>query len=152
MLEKLTVFRAISSYFARRMINRFTMIALVVFIVSFIFIWALAHYIDVWWWLFVIPLVILMLIFLIIRTIASFIARGLYNHKINSDQKTQIMSLVDKLERLIEQRQMTPPLLAIISVKDLIFHRELRTVKMIIEDTRTLKSDYEKLSKTLHLK
>jgi len=139
MIEHLTVFRAVSSYFARRMIKRLTIIALVIFAVLTAIIWVLAYYFSDWWWLFIIPIALLALVFFIVRALAFFLARRLYTQPLSSEHKTDIGNFIDKIERLLEQRQVTPPLMALVSVKDLVMHRELRTIKGIIDDSRTLK-------------
>lgn len=84
---------------------------------------------------------------MVIRLVVSFLIRRIHADTLRPDQKKALDELTDKLERLIEARGTPPIFFVFISIKDLLVHRDITTLKGIVQDSATLKRDYQKLEK-----
>ena len=139
------VARALSSRIARRIVRIASWIATGVVLVLFLLIWALAYFFSAWWWLLLVPLGLLVTIALIVRIIAGFITRGLYREPLNRQQRQGLDDMTEKIQRLIEAKATPPIVFVLLSVKDLLIHRDVTTIKELIRDTASLRADYSKL-------
>lgn len=146
---KITVLRAISSVVARRALFAITIVAAIVFAVLLAIIVALAYFFSSWWWLLLVIYIPLLLIVAIVLLVAYFIASKLYSPRLTLDQKRHIQEFTDKLLRLIETRGLGWWWFAALCVRDLLFYRELRTLKGIISDATSLKNDFASLEREL---
>jgi uncharacterized membrane protein len=146
-MAKITVARAVSAHIARRIIRLVSVIAAVVLAVLLIITWALAHFFSTWWWLLLIPVFILLVVFLVIRFILSFIVRKIHVGNLNQEQKSALDDFTDKLERLIEARGTPPIFFVLLSVKDLLIYRDIKTLKELVRDSTSLKRDYESMER-----
>ena len=146
-MTKLTVARALTSRVAQRVLRIATRIAAMFFTVVFAATWALAYFFSAWWWLLLIPFVFLLGIFLIIRLIIGFIVRQIHTEHLTKQQRVALDRFVDKLQAIAEARSTPLPLLVAICIKDLLFHRDITTVKQLISDTSGLRRDYAELEK-----
>lgn len=146
-MARLTAARALTAHIANRFIRLATFIAAGIFLVILIICALLAYYFSGWWWLLLIPVISLFVIFLGIRLIIQFIVRRIHAENLRSDQKKALDDLTDKIERLIEARGTPPVFFVAISIKDLLVHRDITTIKELIKDTATLRRDYETLER-----
>ena len=53
--------------------------------------------------------------------------------------------MTEKIQRLIEAKATPPIVFVLLSVKDLLIHRDVTTIKELIRDTASLRADYSKL-------
>jgi membrane protein implicated in regulation of membrane protease activity len=146
-MPRLTAARALTAHIAKRFVRIATIIALGVFLLVVVLCGVLAHFFSGWWWLLLIPFVFLLGIFLVVRLVVSFLIRRIHGDTLRPDQKKALDELTDKLERLIEARGTPPIFFVFISIKDLLLYRDVTTLKGIVQDSATLKRDYEKLEK-----
>lgn len=147
--SKIQVLRALSAVIARRAISFFFIIDSVILTLSLIGIWALAHFLSAWWWLLLIIYVPLLIASALIYLIARFITSQLYPTPLSRTQKQQLQAFTDKILRLLETRGMNWWWFAALCVRDLLFYRELRTLKELLADAVSLKADLAALEREL---
>lgn len=149
MKSKIDVLRAVSAAVGQRAIRLAALIGGGVLAIIFAVIWALAYFFSDWWWLLLIVYVPFLLIGLGAWAIARFITKRLYSRRITAEQKVLLSNFTDKIQRLLETRGMGWPVFALLNVKDLILHRDLRTTKELLADTTSLKRDLAELEEKL---
>lgn len=149
MKSEIAVARALGAVFVQRMLGLFTVVGLTVSALLLLIVWALATWLSSWWWLLLIIILPLIAIFLFVRLVASFIAKRIYPQRINKSQKASLGGFVDTVQGLLEARVMGWPLFVLISVKDLVLHRELRSLKKLISDTAGLRQEFNNLKNDL---
>ena len=149
MKSKIDVIRAISATVGRRALLFVTTIADIVLLLLLAGIWALAYFVSGWWWLLLIVYIPLTIVCLAIYFLARTLINQLYSKKISPEQKQLLNNFTDKIQRLLEARGIGWPWFAMLNIKDIIFHRDLRTTKNLISDTSGLKKDFAELEKKL---
>ena len=149
MRTKINVLRAVLATVGRRALTLVVVIAGAIMVVLFSAIWALAYFFSHWWWLLLVVYIPLLLIYLIGSVIGRFIVRSLYPGKLSKDQTSLVDNFTDKIQLLLETRGIGWPMFALLNVKDLIFHRELRTTKELISNTVSIKRDFAELEEKL---
>lgn len=147
MQAKLDVIRALTATVAKRALLFITIIVVMVSVLLLICIWALASYLSGWWWLLLFIYLPWVLIATIALSAARFIAHKLYPAPLTSKQQNLLKSFADKIQRLLETRGMGWWMFALLSAKDLLFHRDLVTMKELIADTTSLKNDFDELER-----
>ena len=149
MKPKINVLRAVTASVAWRALLIATIIVGVALALLFSAIWALAYFASEWWWLLLIVYVPLLLGAVAIFTTGRFLIQKLYSQQLSREQKVLLNNFTDKIQRLLETRGIGWPLFALLNVKDIVFHRELRTTKNLVSDTTGLKRDFAELEKKL---
>lgn len=146
-MSKISFGRAFTAYVAQRVIRLATQIAVLIFVASVVASALLVYFFSPWWWLLAVPFAVLLIMFLVVRIILGFIIRRIYPSKFTATQATDLKSFVDKIQSLLEARATPPWVFVAVSIKDLLLHRDVVTIKAIITDTSSLKSDYKALEK-----
>lgn len=149
MQPKLAVIRALSFILARRMVRLATAIALIVVVVLLALTWLLATQVSGWWWLLLLPIVPAALLVGGLLVVANLIVRSLYRVRLSKEQTEKLRAFADKIQRLAESRGLGWPLLVILSLKDLLIHRELRTIIELVKDASSLQRDFSELERLL---
>lgn len=149
MNSKITTIRAIGANVGSRALFSIAIFADIVLLLLLAGIWALAHFVSGWWWLLLVIYIPLATVCLVIYLIARTLINQLYPKQIPTEQKQLLNEFTDKIQRVLEARGMGWPWFAVLNVKDIIFHRELRTTKELIGDTASLKKDFTELEKKL---
>ena len=149
MKPKINVLRAVTASVAWRALLIATIIVGVALALLFSAIWALAYFTGEWWWLLLIVYVPLLLGAVAIFTAGRLLIKKLYSQQLSREQKVLLNNFTDKIQRLLETRGIGWPLFALLNVKDIVFHRELRTTKNLVSDTTGLKRDFAELEKKL---
>lgn len=147
MTSKLTAPRALTALLARRFIKLATIVAVGIAAAGITAAWLLAHFFSAWWWLLAVPFVGLLVLFLIVRFIVMIIVRLIHPNNLTGEQNQIMNGFIDKIQVAIEARATPVPLVVLICLKDVLFHRDVVTVKKIIKDTAGLKSEYEQIEK-----
>lgn len=150
MKPKINVLRAVTASVAWRALLIATIIVGVALALLFSAIWALAYFTSEWWWLLLIVYVPLLLGAVAIFTTGRFLIKKLYSQQLSREQKVLLNNFTDKIQRLLETRGIGWPLFALLNVKDIVFHRELRTTKNLVSDTTGLKRDFAELEEKLN--
>lgn len=146
-MSRLTLPRALTAHIARRVIRVATFIAFGAFASVVLLCAVLAYFFAGWWWLLLIPFVFLLAMFLVVRIIVTFIVGRIHTDSLTGDQKQGLDDFTAKIERLIEARGTPPIFFALITIKDLLLHKDVTTIKELIHDTATLRRDFENLEK-----
>lgn len=144
-MNKVSVFRALSAVFATKLLVLARWVLFGSALILFLIVWALATYVDPLWWLLLVIFIPLLLLGLVVYLAARFIAGRLYSKKLTKQQKVALNGFTDKTLRILEARSIPPFLIAGIVIKDLIVHRNLKSLKSLLEDTTTLRADFAKL-------
>lgn len=139
------VARALSARIARRILRIAGWVASGALLLTFLLIWALAYFFSGWWWLLLIPWAVAAVISLVVRVIAGLVVRGLYREPLNRQQRQGLDEMTEKIQRLIEAKATPPIVFVLVSVKDLLIHRDVTTIKELVRDTASLRADYSKL-------
>ncbi len=147
MKAKVDVIRALTATVARRALLIISILGTVIAILLLLGIWALAHYLSTWWWLLLFIYIPWLLIALIVLGIAKLITQRIYPQPLSAQQKQLLKSFADKVQRLLESRGMGWWIFAFLCFKDLLFYRDLRTLKELIADTTSLKRDFDELER-----
>jgi len=139
--------RAVTAFTARKSLAFATTLYLIALAVLTAFIWLLAHYFSAWWWLFAAPLAIITMIALILRLAISFIINKIYRHPFSRKQREKLEDFTSKVASLAEARSTPLPFYAFITIWDIIRRRDATTIRELIDNSRSLKSDYASLEK-----
>ena len=132
MKPKINVLRAVTATVARRALLIAAIIVVVALALLFSAIWALAYFVSTWWWLLLAVYVPLLLGAVAIFATGRFLVKKLHSQQFSREQKVLLNNFTDKIQRLLETRGIGWPLFALLNVKDIIFHRELRTTKNLV--------------------
>ncbi len=149
MKPKINVLRAVSATVGQRALTFVAIITDTIFILLLVGIWALGYFVSGWWWLLLIIYVPLVVIYLAVYFISRSLLKRLYPKQISPDQKVLLDNFSSKIQHLLEVRGIGWPTFALLNVKDIIFHRQLRTTKNLISDTASLKKDFAELEEKL---
>ncbi len=149
MKPKINVLRAVTATVARRALLIAAIIVGVALALLFSAIWALAYFVSTWWWLLLAVYVPLLLGAVAILATGRFLIKKLHSQQFSREQKVLLNNFTDKIQRLLETRGMGWPVFALLNVKDLILHRDLRTTKELLADTTSLKRDLAELEEKL---
>ena len=147
--SKIDVLRAVMAAVSQRALMLTAILGGALFVIALLLIWALAYFTSEWWWLLLIVYVPLLLGAVAIFTTGRFLIQKLYSQQLSREQKVLLNNFTDKIQRLLETRGIGWPLFALLNVKDIVFHRELRTTKKLVSDTTGLKRDFAELEKKL---
>ena len=145
MTRHITLFRVISRYYISRTVTIATYVAVSLALLMLVAVWALAHFFSPWWWLLAVPLLACVIAFFVLRFIVMIIAWMVYPDKVSTSQATDIKAFVEKINSLLELKNINPTMIALTSFKDFVLYRELRTLKTTINNSKELSGDYKKL-------
>ena len=146
---KINVLSALSSVIAKRAIFFFLIIDSVFLTLSFIGICLLVYFFSPWWWLLLIIFIPLFIASGIIYLLARFVASRPYPAPLSREQRQHLQEFTDKILRLLETKGMGWWWFAALCMRDLLFYRELRTLKDILNDATSLKHDFTALEQEL---
>lgn len=147
MQQSVTLARAITAVFMRRIVHIATLAAVIIFAVAIIASAVLAYFFTPWWWLLTVPFAVAFGFFLLARFITLVIVKGVYSNHLSSVQQEKVDSFIDTIQATLEARATPLPFIALICIKDVLFHRDIVTVKKIVKDTANLRNDYKELEK-----
>ncbi len=137
--------RALVAYTALRALRLITLVALLCGLVLFAIIWALAYYLSPWWWVFLLPLVVAIIVCVIIRLVIVKTIHLIHRHPFTESQRQALESFTDKIARLAEFKDTPLPIYAFITLRDIVRHRDATTLRSAIEDSTSLKDDFSRL-------
>lgn len=146
-MSKITVARALTARFARRFVRLADLLVGVASVVLITGTWALAYFLSAWWWLLLLPVLLVLGAYVIIRFIVTFILSRIHVGRLSQEQRTALDAFIDKVQQLIEARATPLPIMAVICIKDILFHRDITTIKRLINDSVGLRRDYAELEK-----
>ena len=145
MQSKVSLIRALGAEFLnRKFVGSMIVFAVVAIVATALLVWLVSM--SAWWLLLAVPLVGLVLFGTVSLLAVKFIL-GIIKPRLNSEQKTAIKSFVDKLERVAEQVQMPPFMIFFNVARDVIKPRKKTFIASVVEDSTTLKPDFQALQK-----
>jgi len=147
MKPRVATARAITAFIARKSLSFATIIYVAIFTILIAIIWLLAYYLSAWWWLFALPLVFITLIAFALRLIVSFIIGKIYRHPFSRIQREKLEGFTKKITSLAEAKSTPLPFYAFITIWDIFRRRDATTIRKLIDDSQSLKSDYVALEK-----
>ncbi len=146
-MTKLTVARALTARVARRAVFLATVMAAGIFGLIVLIAAGLAYFFSGWWWVLVLPFAFLLSLFLVARLLIILLIRQIHGNRMTKAQTEALDGFVDKIQQLLEARATPPPIFVAITIKDLVIHRDITTIKKLIADTAGLRRDYDALEK-----
>lgn len=149
---KINVLLALSALIARKAVLLFLVIDSVVLTLTFIGICLLAYFFSPWWWLLLVIYIPLFIASAVVYLTIAFIAARLYPAPLVRKHRQHLQEFINKLQRLLETRGISWWQFAAVCVRDLLFYRELRTLKGLLADTASLKGDFTELERELQSK
>lgn len=147
MNAKASTIRAIVAYSALRALSIITIIAVVAALLFFGIIWALAYYFSPWWWIFLLPFIVAVAVGIVLRVIATKTIHFIHRHPFTESQRQALEQFTDKVAQLTQFRETPLPIYALITLRDIICHRDARTLRTAVEDSAALKDDFLALEK-----
>ena len=136
---------AASSLYSLSLLRLIFWIGSGIFVSILIVIGLLAYCYSGWWWLFALPPIIFFTVFCFLCLFARIIARKISPQSLTSEQKKQVKAFNQKAQAVIEQTQTSYFFIAFQLIKDFVVHREARSIKHLIDDSTSLKGDFQKL-------
>jgi len=147
MNQKLTAPRALTALVARRAIRFATLIAMIFTVVGIVIAAVLVYFFTAWWWLLAILFIMLFGAFLLVRLICMGIVRIIHPNNLTLEQTQAMNKFVDKIQEIIEAKSTPFFFIALICIKDILFHRDIVTIKKLIANTISLKNEYTEIEK-----
>lgn len=147
MIQKLTAPRALTALVARRAIRFATIIAVFITVVGFAVSAVLVYFFTPWWWLLAAFFILVFGVFLLIRIISMTIVRLIHPNNLTCEQKQAMNQFVDKIQEIVEAKSMPLFLVALICIKDILFHQDVVTIKKLISNTTGLHKQYSVIEK-----
>ncbi len=138
--------RALASEFAISFIKPIAIVIAVVFIVAIGLSAFLAVQFSPWWWLLAIPFAIPCLVVggaLLLAWALIYLLRP----PLTKEQRQAVLELVEKAQGLNEIARTPYPFLAARIILDFLIHRDGRYVQKIIDDSKSLKGEYQAIQK-----
>lgn len=146
---KIQVLRALSAHIAHKAIRLFVLVDGALLILVFTGIWALAHFLNTWWWLLLVVHIPLVVLSTIIYMTASLIATTLYRKRLSRLQHQQLDAFSEKVIQLLELRGMGWWWFATLCIRDLLRYHSLRTLSELLDTATNLKEDFAKLEESI---
>lgn len=137
--------RAVSSAFAQSLIRKIGLMILVIWLVLVVLVVLLTVQVSSWWAIMFVPLVVLGIIAVVIATALSFAAQQLAPRKLSGSERKEIKAFSDKVMGMAERVKTPLPILAAGAAKDIIFKRDSNVVRELINDSTSLKTDFQAL-------
>ena len=147
MIQKLTAPRALTALVARRAIQFASVIAVIITVVGITISAILVYLFTPWWWLLAALFILVFGVFLLIRIITMTIVRVIHPNKLTREQKQAMNQFVDKIQEIVEAKSMPLFLVALICIKDILFHQDVVTIKKLISNTTGLHKQYSVIEK-----
>lgn len=137
--------RAVSAAFMQSLIRKFGLVALVIWSLLVVLSVLLMLQIDAWWGLLLIPLVLFGVVAGLLAAVLWFATQQLAPRKISGSERKEIKAFSDKVMGMAERVKTPLPVLAAGVAKDIIFKRDSNVVRELINDSTSLKTDFQAL-------
>ena len=142
MKAHISVLRAIGSEFALSFIKPIAIILVAVLVVIIGIAWLLAAIFSPWWWLLVVPFAVVGGVIGAVLLISYVIIRA-FRPELSKEQRVAVRGFMEKVSGLNEAARTPYPLLVARITIDFIIHRDGRYIRGLINDSRSLKGEYE---------
>jgi hypothetical protein len=150
MNETFFAVRAIGAEFARRIYFPIAIAAAVIAVVLIaLFSWLIS--VDPLWWLLAVPV----FIFLLLVAVLLIAARVLFKYiapRITKRQRQEVSTFVDKLQSVSEVAQSPKFILLFRIARDVIAPRKTTFINSTVQNSMSLKKDFQALKQSLSIK
>lgn len=147
MNNTITVARALGYVLLKDILNIVTIVgALIIGSLLALSIW-LTNSVSGWWGLLVFVIVTIGIIAAGIRLLLGWLIKRLYPQPLSSQQKKKTREFIQKMQGIADVRAMGWPLFVLITIKDVIRHRDVTTIKKVVSDSSTLRGDLRELER-----
>lgn len=147
MKPKVATARALSAYLTRQALTFATRLFIIIVLVLLLLIGLLAYNFTAWWWLLALPLVVLGLLYLLLYWVIRRLTSLIYRHPYSGAQRQALDGFTDKVRGLLDAKSTPLPIFVLITLKDVLLHKDPRTIRKLIDDSTHLKSDLRDLEK-----
>lgn len=147
MKPKVRAVRALTAYTATKSLRLVSIIVVAILVIAAALVWLMAAQVSSWWWIMLLPVVILAAVVWLLRLIVQRIIRATYPDPLSQGQREALDGLSDKLVRLAEARSTPLPILAIITLKDIVIRRDATTIRSLFNDSKSLTGDLRDLER-----
>lgn len=147
MKPKVATVRALGAHLARKSLRLVTTIVIIIAIVIILAAALLAYNYTAWWWLLALPLLPLGLAYAIFYWLVCRLAAIIYRHPFSANQRQALDDFTEKIRSLLDAKSTPIPIFALITIKDILLHKDARTIRKIIDDSSSLRSDLRDLEK-----
>ena len=137
--------RAITGVYVQKLLALIGAVVGGILLVALVITVLLATQLSSWWWLLLVVLVPAALISLVIYIAVRALSNRLIPHRLDSDERRQIKAFSDKIFGVVEKTRTPLPLTAILVLKDVIRNRESGYLSALINDSKSLKGDFEQI-------
>lgn len=138
--------RALTAYIGQKALKTALVLVVVIFLLLFIGVWALAQAISSWWLILLMPIFVAASLLFLVYSFLRFLLLKTYSHQFTKEQKIALRAFLKKITRLNNDRS-TPMFVYVIKTAwEIVRFRDARTIRQTIEHSKTMKSDFEKLT------
>lgn len=145
--SKVRATRALAAYTATRALRFVNKIFIIVFVALIGLIGLLAIQLSNAWWLLLIPVLIVSAIVVVLRFIVRRVIHSVYPDPLSQAQRRSLDTVTDKIADIAEAQSTPPWMLALITLKDIIVHRDVSTIRKLIDDSKSISGDITELDK-----
>lgn len=145
--SKVRATRALAAYTATRALRFVNKIFIIVFVALTGLIGLLAIQLSNAWWLLLIPVLIVSAIVVVLRFIVRRVIHSVYPDPLSQAQRRSLDTVTDKIADIAEAQSTPPWMLALITLKDIIVHRDVSTIRKLIDDSKSISGDITELDK-----
>ncbi len=144
---KFSAIRAIGSMMFEEMVRLVTIITSCILGALLILAWWLTANVSQWWGLFLALVVLLVILAMVLRFVAMWLLKRMYGAPLTREQHVHTKAFVGKVQSIAETRSMGWPLFVATTIKDIIRHKNAVSLKKLIADSSSLKSDFQELER-----
>lgn len=138
---------AIIAYLSLRALRIITIVSLLFVLVLALLVRALAYYLHTGWWGLMIPVVIIFALIIISRIIVMRRIHQIHRHPFTEPQRVALESFTTKIAEL-EEFEYTPfPTYAFSTLRDIMRHKDAKTLRNALEEYPDLADDLKVLDK-----
>lgn len=146
MKANIIAIRAITAEFARQFVQPFLWLGVGIMAMLLLLVGLLAFTFSQWWWLLVIPIVLLGLVGIVVWLLVRFIL-GRISPRLDGQQKAATKQFVTKLQFATETIQTPYPIIIFYVIRDIILRRDSGFISELTQQSKTLRPDFEELKK-----
>jgi hypothetical protein len=146
MKANIAAIRAITAEFARQFVQPFLWLGVGIMAVLLLLVGVLAFSFSQWWWLLIIPIILLGLVGIVVWLLVRFVL-GRVSPRLDGQQQAATKQFVTKLQFATETIQTPYPIIIFYVVRDIILRRDSGFISELTQQSKTLRPDFEELKK-----
>lgn len=147
MKPKIAAMQALIAYTALRALRLATLISLLLAVLLLTLLWTLSYYLSPWWWLFALPLLVVVIAGLVLRLIIMRTIHLIHRHPFTEPQRQALESFTDKLVHAAQQTGTPMSHYIFSTLRDMVRHQDIKTVRDMMQDSSDLRQEFTVLEK-----